>query len=835
MKCRLAVQALPVLLMILSGPAWTGVFWTERACASDLPLRVPLDWQHGDLVVRFQDEGEPAPVAPEPGQAPALTEPEEPSPPTGAPPPTRAPSRNGAGLFDVPLEDLFGISIESPGTLTRTEPSPPTAAAAGTAPAPAGGAEVERAVPAVPRSTPAAVTRIDADTIWNTGARSLNELFDIYVPNVQVIRHHAAPPHLGIRGIISDKDDKYLLRVNSRLMNNRTQVGAFSEHYLPMLGDIHHIDFIRGPGSTTYGPGAISGVVNIVTHNYQTFEGTDVTVKGGLLEYFTTVEVRHGYEIDEDSGMFVYYGYGDYPGAPPEISPYVFGKSFIARDNIPVTAGDRVLFDIPNDHRTYRAYGRHKMHVQYNKGDLEFWCRYTRSGEQNVPRRDFIDLSEAKVPDDASFADLPTDEAGYQQYTAFLGYKIAITEKMGLDFAFSYDTFDFERLTVEVPSGYIAHAEDEYFSRLLWRWSPVKMHSFAVGYEFSHEDFGLASPGFPDLPAYTPRQKTDTRPWSTNSHSILGEYQLRLGDKWAGFLSGRADKHTYTEWLFSPRAAVAWMPDEKNTLKFIATESVRRIEDDVLRFQFLDKGTFSDVEKIQSLEFRAERQHCEHLWLATSVFYEDTGAVTFARLGDDPTGRSQLVGEFQIWGIEGELSYRTDNYCVQASHSYTDLVDGHLVDLNLNQGVSAFPYNDLFPDDDPFGPHLGNWSPHLTKVYIARQWSPDWSGTFSYRIYWGFPGGKDLTEYNNFLLATTGTPTTSLGLSDEGYHKAFQGNFYMDFGIQRKIRDCGVIRVDFYNVLGWLEIDWNKRNYLNRLSEYRAEAAAVALSGRFRF
>ncbi len=690
----------------------------------------------------------------------------------------------------------------------------------------------------VPRSTPAAVTRVTADDIWSSGARSLHELTDIFVPNAQVIRHHAQPPHVGFRGIISDKDDKYLLRVNGRLMNNRAQIGAFSEHYLPMLGDIHHIDFVRGPGSTTYGPGALSGVVNIVTHNGLTFEGTDATVRGGFVENFLSTEIRHGRQFSDDSGVFLYYGYADYPGAHQRDAPYVFGRSFTALEGVPVVAGQPVTFGIPNDHRTYRSSGRHKMHVHYTYGNFDAWLRYTRSGEQEAFRRDFLSeppLGTAPIgPPKRVFADLATEQAGYQHLTAFLGYRLEPSECLSIDLALSYDMFDLERLTREVPSGYIAHREDEWFARVLSRWDPFECHSIAFGVEYSHEDFGLDSPGFPHQPAYTPRQRDDTRPWGTDTFSLLGEYQWRITDQWTGFLSGRADKHTYTEFLFSPRAAIVWMPTEQDTVKFIAAEAVRRVEDDVLRFMALENVDFDEVEKLGSLELRYERQPCEHRHWAVSTFYEDTQTVAFARREGEFAGRSQLLGEFQIWGIEWEASYRTDETRIVASHSYTDLVNGHLIDPTIIQGVSAYPYNVLFPND-PFGRHLANWSPHLTKMFASHDLDDCWSVSSSLRIYWGFPGGQDLTEYNNILLDTTGTASPGLGLSDPGYTKSFAGNYYLDFGFERRIRDRGALRLDLYNVLGWFDQDLNKRNYLNRLSEYRVEAAALALTVRLEF
>jgi len=744
-----------------------------------------------------------------------------------APPPPEPPDTELSG----PLAELQRL-LERPVVVPGPPPATLTEVGAGRAAALSPGYVVQP----LDRVTPAAVTRIDHEEIWSSGARSLNELFDIYVPNAQVIRHHAQPPHLGIRGIISDKDDKYLLRVNGRLMNNRSQIGAFSEHYLPMLGDIHHIDVVRGPGSTTYGPGAISGVVNIVTHNGLTFQGTDATVRQGFLEYFTGVEVRHGVQLSDDSGLFLYYGYADYPGAPQEHSPYVFGRSFTALEGVPVVAGEPVTFGIPNDHRTYRSSGRHKMHVQYTKGDFDAWIRYTRSGEQEAFRRDFVTSPPlGTTPVGTAIADLATEQAGYQQLTAYLGYRLEPSENLNIDLALSYDMFDLERLTREVPSGYIAHREDEWFGRILAKWDPIERHSLAFGFEYSHEDFGLDSPGFPHRPAFTPRQRDGTRPWGTDTFSLLGEYQWRMTDQWIGFLSGRADKHTYTDWLFSPRAAIVWLPTELDTLKFIAAEAVRRVEDDVLRISALDNLDADDAETLKSLELRYERRPNERRFWGLSAFYEDTETVAFARAVGQDVGRSQVLGDFQIWGLEFETSYRTETTRFVASHAYTDLVNGALLDpAGIVQGVSAYPYNVLFADE-PFGRHLANWSPHLTKFYVMRNLDCCWSASGSLRIYWGFPGAEDLTQYNNMLLESTGTPSSGLGLSDPGYDKAFAGNYYLDLGLERKLRQHGAVRLDFYNVLGWFDQDLNKRNYLNRLSEYRAEAAALALTARLEY
>src|SRR5262245_49081402 len=61
---------------------------------------------------------------------------------------------------------------------------------------------------------PAAVTRITKEDIWRSGARNLDELLEIFVPNLEISRHHWEQQHLGLRGIINDREDKYLLLVN---------------------------------------------------------------------------------------------------------------------------------------------------------------------------------------------------------------------------------------------------------------------------------------------------------------------------------------------------------------------------------------------------------------------------------------------------------------------------------------------------------------------------------------------------------------------------------------------------------------------------------------------
>jgi hypothetical protein len=417
-----------------------------------------------------------------------------------------------------------------------------------------------------------------------------------------------------------------------------------------------------------------------------------------------------------------------------------------------------------------------------------------------------------------SFADLVTPQAGYEQFTFAATYLHDLTDTLSVEFWASYDTFDYERFTA--PGAIQANREDEFYTRALTRWTPNDRHSAAFGVAYYREWFGLPSPGFPGGPATVGGLPPSlTFPWETDSFSLLGEYVWNINDCWTAFAGLRTDDHTYTKWLISPRAALVATPNEVDTYKFIWSIANRRATDADLRRQFLQTGTFGRPEENESFEARYERQSCEHVKLAASWFYQFYSAIGF-----NPTILSQSVlGDFQMGGLELEASYREEHTRWLLSHSYTQLVNGFLPDPTTIQGITAEPYG--------FGRDLSSWSPHITKLYVDRDLNCLWNVSGSLRVYWGFPGDQDLTSFNNSLP----TPSGFLGLSDPGYRKAFRGSYFLNFGLQRKIGcDQGAIRLDLFNVLGWIDQDLNKRNVLRR-AYYRAEAPSVALSARWQF
>ena len=677
------------------------------------------------------------------------------------------------------------------------------------------------------RTTPAAVTTITAEQIQASGARSLFELLDIYVPNLEWARNHWEADNLGLRGIINDRDDKYLLLVNGRVMNERTHYGALSERDLVMLRDINHIDVIRGPGSALYGPGAIALVINVVTDNAETFEGTEVTGRLGAVEEFYSGEFKHGRKFaDGDGGLFLYAGLASYVGADAEDAPQIYGFDFpygaqfgwddVIMPSDGTEAGETFLDPRPNnDGATHRGLPPVKLYGEVTKGGWDIWARYTRGGKQfvwpvgTVARPDygwymwlFWDWNtNTPIP-------LNPNSYGYQQATGYIGREIEFDTDTSLDLAFSYDMFDFERYTQNTVVD--AFREDEYYGRAMLRHDIGERHKVAAGFEISHQEFGYSSPGWPELDEPISSRLAPMPRWSTNLYSFLGEYQWTISDRWTAFLGGRIDDHTFTKTMYSPRAALVFTPNRKDTLKLMWSRSVRANYEEEMKLTDLETGNTSATERLSSAELRYERTQNEHLDLAGSLFvHYDLDRITWFPDANGPV----VVGTQREWGIELEALYHTDKTRLSISHGFTQLYDFDLADpCNLYVGVTAEPYG--------YDSDLARWSNHITKISAQYKFDDKWTADGSLRIYWGFPGMKD---YDLHVASLTANPVLA-----EGWERAYRGNYYLNLGLQYRPRRNLTLRLDGYNLLGLFDKDLNKRNYGG--PDYRSHAAAIAAS-----
>jgi len=152
--------------------------------------------------------------------------------------------------------------------------------------------------------SPSAVTRITEEDIRLTPARNIYDLLEVYVPGAFWLIHNEGH-HMAIRGLSSDRETKILLLVNGVKINQDAYAGAVDEIINWDLNDIREIQVVRGPGSVTYGPGALEAVINIITKSGEDALGhrfgwkSDFTYRseGGFYSYGMK---------KENLGLFVY-------------------------------------------------------------------------------------------------------------------------------------------------------------------------------------------------------------------------------------------------------------------------------------------------------------------------------------------------------------------------------------------------------------------------------------------------------------------------------------------------------------------------------------------------
>ena len=616
-------------------------------------------------------------------------------------------------IFDLSIEELMKLNVSTTATLTETSS----------------------------RLVPAATTTITQEQIKASGARSLDELLEIYVPNLQIVLHLWEPQHLGLRGSISDRDDKYLLLVNGRVMNERLHYGAIAERDLPLLQDIQRIEVIRGPGSVLYGAGALFMVINIITDNADTFQGYEVTSRSGAYDEFSGVEVKYGQKYDDGSGLFLYAGIADQPGASTHDAKFYPRRTWTV-DGIDISGTDPFYHHLlPNYNSAYLGKERLKFYSEYKNDDWMFWARYTRGGSNYYP---FV----ASVDDGGDGVD-PTQGSGYQQLTFLLNRKVLFSEQFDFDGTASIGFMDYERQNGATLN---ASRQDQINLKGIFNWRPQETLSVAFGGEYNRDEFGRRSVYRDDVrPLAAPwGAEPNTMPtWHTDTASILGEVQWRFAEKWSAFLGGRIDWHPFVEKeMFSPRVALIHELSEKDTLKAIVSNAVRASTAEDMKKAY-DEGNKSKYEDMLNYELQWQRQQTDNLWFGISAFYNERDVVAW----DQGNSLVAPLGEMSIYGTEVEALYKTDKMSIGLSHGYSQLSNFKLDNPSTDQFFTTEPYG--------YGDDLAAWHDHITKFNASYDVTERLNVNGSVIIYWGSPGRKDYLDYTRDYQSWDYTPGAS--------------------------------------------------------------------------
>jgi iron complex outermembrane receptor protein len=227
-----------------------------------------------------------------------------------------------------------------------------------------------------------------------------------------------------------------------------------------------------------------------------------------------------------------------------------------------------------------------------------------------------------------------------------------------------------------------------------------------------------------------------------------------------------------------------------------------------------------DSEVIDNIELRFERQHSAELWIASSVYYDHYEICGWV----SNTQAIESLGKLKLYGFEFELRYDSGGNQLLFSHNYTKLDEFGLADNFLANNVSADPYG--------YGNDLANWSNNITKLSWNHDLYQHWTISASANIYWGFPGGQDLADYNMAELNSR----RNLPQYDSGETTAWDSeSVFVNVGLEYRYNSELTLNLNAINIAGWIDEDYNKRNSFQRTDTYRQEAASVTLSMTWNF
>jgi outer membrane receptor protein involved in Fe transport len=658
-----------------------------------------------------------------------------------------------SNLFNMSLEQLMDVGVYAPATLTEKNIL----------------------------KTPASVTVITSEDIAVTPARNILDLMEIYVPGMLYL-NHSMGPEIGMRGIIADKPYKFLVNVDGINVNIKSTYGARLELLNWELSDIDRIEVVRGPGSVTYGPGAIGGVINIYTKSAKQAPGLEFG--GSYWGKYNSVGnyVSYG-RVKDDFELYTYFSVVDTSGIK---SPDIFGsdkgtvngvanvpragylgKNFAYGAAPPATyMGD--YFNQPQ----IKAHLDIKFHDEWR-----FWARYATESSQ------VMQGSARQILVNGQYEDLYLSQFRYFQLA--LENQHTINKDWELKSTFGLSSTDIRDIQQKYavtgdPQNNLlnygmVYSEWKYSAQFMLNYKPEdKKIKGALGFETSYNlirpswgknkdnglrlgsEYGIISG--PSSEAYGSDTTIGQIKYTSSNnkyypvgngfeslnHAFIGELNMELTPKTTMILSGRFDKDTYTHYMFSPRLALIHELKKDEYLKFIIQRSVRMNTLDELYINN-KSGKTNFPEKLDMLELIWSKKLNDRWFVQTSAYWSKDKAIAWN--GATNVRAAAPVGTLELFGIEAEVKYQKDNVTLGINHSLAKQLSFKLAKGVTGSGISYSDYSDSTIKIGSQGNDLSNWANQATKLYTnidLLEKKITLHGDMM--AFWGFQGYKDGLE-----------------------------------------------------------------------------------------
>ena len=652
-------------------------------------------------------------------------------------------------LMKLDLEDLLNLKVVGPGAITSISYD----------------------------ESPAASTVITSADIQNTPHRNIYDLLESYVPGA-IWMGHEDGPHMGVRGVIVNRNYKYLLLLDGRNINNKGHFGAKSELEMWDLNDIERIEIIRGPGSVTYGAGAVGGVINIITKRVK--EPKKLKVGLQYLQPFSSNMFYADFGIQKNKiKLSVYNSITRTSGYSPDhvLVSKDFNKGNVGKD---VFIDKRPL----TYYSDYRDIPQIKSNVNLQIGkNLEFISRYTQQGSHW--RGNEVQ---------SVFSNQRLDQQGTQdrQYLAILRYKLNINDKLSLLNSLSFDSYDTERTSQSKRdttnpfhplNKRVNFSESEILLKSILNYKPIKWFESALGFEYSCDNYGAGwgegsntmrlgeegsivsdsnslafLPGNEESADRNGRQVFVGNGWEVHTFSIYSEFNIKIKKRARLISSYRLDKNTFSSSLSSARLAFIYPYSTKNISKAIIQRSARMNTGGQMLFDHRNNQT-SQPERLSGIELSHIYMPISKWRFNANLFFNVIEVLAYN--GD--LNQTRLIGSQGITGLELETYYKGNSSQIGASFTYTQQVSWDLEDEFDGAGMSYSEYRrEVEISDDELvvmngvGNNINNWPTFSVKSFWDYSLNKKLGFRINGQLYWGHYGAKDgLTSLKNASQGTS--------------------------------------------------------------------------------
>lgn len=604
---------------------------------------------------------------------------------------------------------------------------------------------------------PASLNTITREDIELTPARNLYDLIETYVPGATWLTFEEGA-QLGIRGIVANRNNKFLLMVNGRVMNNKAHFGALSELEQWDTSDIEKVEVIRGPGSVTYGSGAIGGTINIVTKSGRTSNSSQVT----LTHVHPYKSTGIAFQTGNSKSQLAWFAHGSIRQTDGDSSPHYI----VSKENIAGYIGEAHVGEPLDYFADAQDKPQLKLHLDFNWRDQwRFWSRYTqqgttwRSNEKKTPLNDGTLINQQAI-----FS---------RHWSNVLQNYWPISHKLALTSQVAFDSMDVESSGENanhpnpnhILNRRVEFSENEVFLRSVLNVQFSESIELALGGEYAWDQFGpgwndhkdnmrLGEAGVivsgPNSNAIEPGNKgsADRKGlqqfvgdgWETDTYSAFTELKFAYNDWLTLLASGRGEKSTFTDWLFSPRLAfIANLSDEQQ-LKLIAQKSVR-MNTAAQLYTEIQQNKSPSTENIRTLEAIYSGQQDKLHWQISA--YTSLNKVI---AWNDEVNNSSHVGDLATNGFESEVSWQVLSYQMGLTYAFTKQKAWELAQGVTYSGVSYADYNLQVTDDismNGLGNDLNNWANQSLKFYLRKSFKNKLILHVDSQFFWDYQGGKD--------------------------------------------------------------------------------------------